>query len=48
MPLAALLVVEGIKEGGGEEDEVEEGGAKVEAEKPLFSFSIYIFRATSL
>jgi len=25
VPLAALLAVEGIKEGGGEEDEVEEG-----------------------
>ena len=48
MLLAALLVVEGIKEGGGEEDEVEEGGAKVEAERPFFSFSAYVFRATSL
>ncbi len=48
LPLAALLVVEGTKEGGGEEDEVEEGGANVEAERPLFSFSVYVFRATSL
>ncbi len=47
VPLATLLVVEGIKEGGGEEDEVE-GGAKVEAERPFFSFSAYVFRATSL
>jgi len=47
VPLAALLVVEGIEEGGGEEDEVE-GGAKVEAERPFFSFSAYVFRATSL
>jgi hypothetical protein len=48
VPLAALLVVEGIKEGGGEEDKVEEGGAKVEAERPFFSFSAYVFGATSL
>ena len=49
LPLAALLVVEGTKEGGGEEeDEVEEGGAKVEAERPFFSFSAYVFGATSL
>ena len=47
MPLAALLVVEGIKEGG-EEDNIEEGGAKVEAERQFFSFSVYVFGATSL
>ncbi len=47
MPLVALLVIEGIKEGG-EEDKVEEGGAKVEAERPFFRFSVYVFGATSL
>ena len=40
--------MEGTEEGEGEEDEVEEGGANVEAERPLFSFSVYVFGATSL
>ncbi len=50
--LLATLLVGGNaeEEGGGEKEEVvvEEGvGAKVEEERPFFSFSAYVFGATS-